>query len=186
MTQQLRTASDWEHREVDLRPATSDDAVLLKRWRAEASVRRYQPLRDVSVSQLRADLLTHGAADLYRCRGERFVWIIDVDDQPAGWITLVVNNWEHGLGEIGYALSTDFQGHGVMTRALVLLLPELFLRSNLERLEARCAVGNVASQRVLEKLGFALEGQLRAYFRLGNERVDHLLYSMLRSDYLPI
>ena len=39
---------------------------------------------------------------------------------------------------------------------------------------------------LLEKLGFALEGQLRSYFKLGDERVDHLLYSMLRSDYLPL
>lgn len=169
---------------VELRAAAVDDAALLRRWRSEPSVRRFQPLHDVPTSQLRADLAAQRHADLARGRGERFLWVIEADRRPAGWITLVVANWEHGLGEIGYALSARYQGKGVMTQALALLLPELFLRSPLERIEARCAVGNLASQRVLDKLGFAREGLLRQYFQLHGERVDHVLFALLRSDWL--
>ena len=171
---------------VGLREATTQDAALLRRWRAEPSVRRYQPLHDVSTSQLRADLATQRHADLSRGRGERFLWIVEADQEPAGWITLVVANWEHGLSEVGYALSSSFQGAGLMTQALTLLLPELFLRSPIERIEARCAVGNLASQRVLEKVGFVHEGILRGYFLLHGERVDHHLYGILRPDYIPV
>jgi len=170
--------------EVRLRPAVPRDAELLRRWRGEPEVRRFQPLAELSVGQLRSDIAGHRLPDLYRGRGEKFQWIVEVDDRPAGWITLVVSNWEHGLAEVGYALSTVYQGRGVMTAALGELLREVFTRTTVERLEARCAVGNEASAKVLEKLGFVREGRLRRYFRLGGGRVDNFLYALLRTDYL--
>lgn len=171
---------------VLVRPARGDDAPLLRQWRAEETVRRFQPLHDVPTSQLRTDIASLDMDDLYRSRGERFVWIVEADGVPCGWITLVVANWEHGLSEIGYALSSAYQGLGVMNAALTQLLPELFLRTAIERIEARCAVGNDPSRKLLEKLGFVQEGRLREYFKLRGERVDHLLYALLRRDYLPL
>ncbi len=170
---------------VTVRPARAQDAARLRMWRGEPSVRQHQPLREVSLAQLRADLAAATVADLYRARGDRFVWIVEAGPDPCGWITLVVTNWDHGLAEIGYALSTDFQNRGIMAQALTLLLPDLFLRTPLERIEARCSVDNVGSRKVLEKLGFTDEGTLRAYFRLRGKRIDHALYALLRIDYLP-
>jgi ribosomal-protein-alanine N-acetyltransferase len=170
--------------DVTLRPAIPRDADLLRQWRSEPSVRRYQPLNELPTAQLRADVASQRIADLYRGRGEKFQWIIQVDNQPAGWITLVVSNWEHGLAEVGYALSTPFQNRGVMSDALRVLLDDLFLNTLLERIEARCATDNFGSQKVLEKSGFEREGRLRAYFKLRGRRVDNFLYSLLREDYL--
>jgi ribosomal-protein-alanine N-acetyltransferase len=169
---------------VSLRPAAPRDAELLRRWRSEPSVRRFQPLNELPTSQLRADVASQRMADLYRGRGEKFQWIVEVEGDPAGWITLVVSNWEHGLAEVGYALSTAFQSRGVMTEALQILLEDLFLNTMLERVEARCATENVGSQRVLEKSGFLREGRLRGYFKLQGRRVDNYLYSLLRDEYL--
>jgi len=170
---------------VSLRPANPADARTMHRWRQEATIRRYQPLADASLPQLRAELAAQRVQDLYRGRGDRFQWIVLVNERPAGWITVVLTNWEHGLGELGYALGSEYQGRGIMLRALEQLLAELFLRAPLERIEARCAVGNTASQRVLERLGFMREGTLREYFVLDGERVDNYLYAILRTDYLP-
>jgi ribosomal-protein-alanine N-acetyltransferase len=170
--------------QVTLRPAAPRDADLLRQWRSEPSVRRYQPLNELPTAQLRADVASQRMADLYRGRGEKFQWIVLVDGQPAGWITLVVSNWEHGLAEVGYALSTAFQSRGVMSEALAMLLDDLFHNTLLERVEARCAVENVGSQRVLEKSGFAREGRLSGYFKLRGRRVDNYLYALLREDYL--
>jgi ribosomal-protein-alanine N-acetyltransferase len=168
---------------VSLRPATPRDADLLRQWRAETSVRRYQPLNDLPTSQLRADVASQRMNELYRGQGEKFQWIVQVDGHPAGWITLVVSNWEHGLAEVGYALSSAYQGRGLMTGALALLLTDLFHNTPLERIEARCAVDNVASRRVLEKNAFVREGHLRGYFKLRGRRVDNYLYALLREDF---
>ena len=169
---------------VTLRPAAPRDADLLRQWRSEPSVRRFQPLNELPTAQLRADVASQRMPDLYRGRGEKFQWIVQVDSDPAGWITLVVSNWEHGLAEVGYALSTAYQGLGIMTESLQVLLDDLFLNTLLERVEARCAVENVGSQRVLEKNGFQKEGHLKGYFKLRGRRVDNFLYGLLRDDYL--
>ena len=170
---------------VQIRPARVSDAVLFQSWRAESSVRRFQPLRDVALAQIRNDVASQNMDDLYRNRGERFQWVVEADGSPAGWITLVVGNWEHGLCETGFALTGDQQRRGVMTRALMLLLPELFFNTELQRVEARCAIDNIASRRVLEKVGFKREGVLRSYFLLHGRRVDHYLYAVLRDDFVP-
>lgn len=170
---------------VTLRPALPADALLLSQWRGEPSVRRHQPLQAATVADLRADLARQRPEEVYRGRGERFQWIVQVETLPVGWITLAVTSWEHALAEIGYALTSEFQGRGVMSQALQILVADLYLATPLERLEARCAVGNVASQRVLEKIGFRREGLLRGYFQLDGARVDNYLYSLLRGDLLP-
>src|SRR5947208_12243630 len=120
---------------VHLRPATPRDADLLRQWRAEPTVRRFQPLNELPTAQLRADVASQRMADLYRGRGEKFQWIVEVDAEAAGWITLVVSNWEHGLAEVGYALSTIFQNRGVMSEALAILLDDLLHNTLLERAE---------------------------------------------------
>lgn len=170
-------------RVVALRPARPGDAPLLATWRREPSVRRFQPLPLLSATDLGREIAGRGDADLAAGRGERFDWIVLADDRPAGWITLAVHSWRHGLAECGYALSTPFQGRGIMPRALELLLDEVFDLSTLVRIEARCAVENRSSQRVLERLGFTREGRLRSYFDLDGERVDNYLYAVLATDW---
>ena len=171
---------------VALRPASPADAAILRRWREEASVSRHQPLGDVTTAQLRAELAGHRPEALYRAVGDKFQWIVTADNEPAGWITLVITNWEHGLAEFGYALASEYQNRGLMAPAIEQLLAKLFLNTEIERLEARCSVDNIASQKVLEKLGFRHEGLLRGYFRLRGERVDNHLYAMLREEYLAL
>ena len=167
---------------VTLRPVRPADALLFDRWRLEPSIRQYQPLTEASVSQLRADMGRQKIADLYAGRTDKFQWLIHAGERPAGWITLVVINWTHGLAEIGYALSTPYQRRGIMPQALNLLLDELFARTSLRRIEARCAVENVGSQKVLERVGFQREGRLRDYFVLRGRALDNFLYAVLRSD----
>ena len=147
-------------------------------------MRRYQPLNELPTAQLRADVASQRIPDLYGGRGEKFQWIVQVDGHPAGWITLVVSNWEHGLAEVGYALSTAYQARGIMTDALQILLDDLFHNTLLERIEARCAVENYGSQRVLEKNNFLREGRLKGYFKLGGRGVDNYVYGLLREDWL--
>lgn len=172
-------------RRVTLRGALPGDAANLFAWRAEESVRQHQPLQETTAAELRADLARQRMDDLYRGRGERFQWIVLVDGESAGWITLAVLSWEHSLAEIGYALASEYQGMRLMGEALAQLLPEIFLAVGIERLEARCSVDNVRSQSVLDRLGFVREGRLRSYFTLHGRRIDNYLYSLLRSDYLP-
>jgi ribosomal-protein-alanine N-acetyltransferase len=169
---------------IALRPALPADAPLLFRWRGEPTVRLHQPLAEASLAELRTDLARQRTEELYRGRGDRFQWIVLAEGDPVGWVTLAIANWDHGIAEVGYALTTAWQGRGVMPVALGQLLAELFAETPLARIEARCSVENVPSQRVLERVGFVREGLLRSYFLLGDRRIDNWLYAVLRRDIL--
>ena len=183
MVEALRPEPQPRTLAVTLRPAQPGDAVHLERWRKETEVRRFQPLAESSVAALYADLARQQIGELYLGRGDKYQWVILAAGKPSGWITLVVTNWSHGLAEVGYALSTDYQRRGVMRRALSLLLDDLFANTPLRRLEARCAVDNQASSKVLERLGFRKEGVLRDYFVLRGRTMDNHLYAILKKDW---
>ncbi|QKW38419.1 GNAT family N-acetyltransferase [Actinomadura sp. NAK00032] len=74
------------------------------------------------------------------------------------------------------------RGRGYAAETLGLLVRYLFDCSPVHRIEAAVEVGNIASQRVCEKMGFVQEGLLRGYtFRAGQWR-DCLMFSILRPE----
>jgi [ribosomal protein S5]-alanine N-acetyltransferase len=64
--------------------------------------------------------------------------------------------------DLGYVLARSHWGKGYMPEAIVSLADEAFKQGSL-RVQALCDVENRASQRALEKAGFAREGKLERY-----------------------
>lgn len=83
--------------------------------------------------------------------------------------------------EIGYWLFLEARGRGVATRA-VRQLSVHALAHGIWRVEAHVRLGNTASERVLERLGFGREGVKRRYLRHGGNRVDATLFALLADD----
>jgi ribosomal-protein-alanine N-acetyltransferase len=89
------------------------------------------------------------------------VWAIEVDGEAAGGIGLVIlSDIERVSAEIGYWLGEAFWGRGVTTEALRAVTAEAFRRFDLRRIFALPFADNTASIRVLEKVGYTLEGQM--------------------------
>jgi RimJ/RimL family protein N-acetyltransferase len=78
----------------------------------------------------------------------------------------------------GYWLFVSARGRGVATRS-VQQLTEHALATGIWRVEAHVRIGNTASERVLERLGFEREGVKRKYLRHGSDRVDATLFALL-------
>jgi ribosomal-protein-alanine N-acetyltransferase len=95
------------------------------------------------------------------------------------------NEWrkEHRRGDICYMLARDFWGQGIVSEALRAMLDYGFDRMNLHSVEAGVTPGNDASTRMLERLGFRLEGHLRESFWAEDRFVDSLIYSLLRQEW---
>ena len=55
--------------------------------------------------------------------------------------------------EIGYGISSDFQGHGFATEAVNGIKDWAFESNQIDKITAECAEENAASIRVLEKIG---------------------------------
>ncbi|MEU3572914.1 GNAT family protein [Kitasatospora sp. NPDC036755] len=86
---------------------------------------------------------------------------------------------------LGVQLLPGLRGRGIGTEAQRLLVDYLFAHSPVMRLEADTEAGNLAEQRVLEKLGFTREGVQRAVTFRGGEWRDVVRYSLLRTDPRP-
>jgi ribosomal-protein-serine acetyltransferase len=105
-------------------------------------------------------------------------------DALAGVIGHNYIDWSNGKTELGYWLSAAYQGHGLMTRACRALTDYSFNELHLNRVEIHCAVGNVRSRAIPERLGFTQEGTLRQAGWLYDHYVDLVVYGMLAAEWL--
>ena len=92
------------------------------------------------------------------------------------------NDWE---ADIGYELSPDFWGLGFATEAARAIVDFGFRELGLRRISSWCIADNVASARVLERLGFQLEGRLRRNEYFKGRWWDTLLYGLLSYEWQP-
>jgi RimJ/RimL family protein N-acetyltransferase len=91
-------------------------------------------------------------------------------------------NQPYGTMEIGYFLLPSERGKGYGTEAVQLMVDYLFLSKNIVRIEAGTNLGNKASQRVLEKAGFKIEGTIRKREFVRGVWIGNYLYSILREE----
>lgn len=86
--------------------------------------------------------------------------------------------------EISYFLREDVARKGYMKEALGALIDHFFEVEQLSCVAARCFVPNIASQRLLESLGFLKEGVIRKCVKGYQDTVfDDCLYSLMHEDW---
>jgi ribosomal-protein-alanine N-acetyltransferase len=93
-------------------------------------------------------------------RETQFPYIITVKSSGAlvGMIEIRLNDFKM---DVGYVLARQFWGKGIATEALCSLIEWGLGQKSIYRIWALCDVDNVASARVLEKVGMQREGLLR-------------------------
>jgi len=85
--------------------------------------------------------------------------------------------------EIGYHIAPTETGKGYGTEATQLMVGYLFLSKSIGRIQAKTNVRNKASQRVLEKVGFKMEGTIRKLLLVRGIWTDYYLHSILREEW---
>ncbi|WP_206424290.1 GNAT family N-acetyltransferase [Cohnella candidum] len=90
---------------------------------------------------------------------------------------------ENDMAEIGFALSREFWNRGIASEASKALIEYGFEEMGLNRIEARCNVANLGSEKVMQKIGMKFEGVLRNQIKMKNEYKSQKLYSILRQEY---
>jgi ribosomal-protein-serine acetyltransferase len=92
-------------------------------------------------------------------------------------------DWQNRIAHIGYWLDAGHQGNGFVTRSCRALIDYAFDELELNRIEIHCAVGNLKSRAVPERLRFSQEGLVRHAEWLYDQFVDHAIYGMLARDW---
>jgi RimJ/RimL family protein N-acetyltransferase len=98
---------------------------------------------------------------------------------PVG--TFLLFRWEESArrAEVGYVLGRAHWGTGLMREALHAVAAQAFGTLGLRRLEAEVDPANVASTRVLERVGFVREGLLRQRWLRDQRPYDVAIYGLL-------
>lgn len=108
---------------------------------------------------------------------------IVIDGEAVGGVGIFIGTDIHRRSaELGYWLSEEHWGRGIMTEAARAVTRYAFETFDLEHVFAGLFERNVGSRRVLEKAGFVLEGRLRMHVTKDGETMDDLIYGILRSD----
>lgn len=113
-----------------------------------------------------------------------FVWHEHTNELLGG---LTLSNIRRGVTQaasIGYWMGLPFIGQGYMTRTVAMAAAFVFKDLRLHRLEAACLPNNHASIAVLERNGFRREGLARGYLKINGRWQDHILFGLLRDDFL--
>jgi ribosomal-protein-alanine N-acetyltransferase len=80
---------------------------------------------------------------------------------------------------LGYSLDHRFQGRGLMQEALTAAIAHVFEELGLHRVMANYMPHNERSARLLQRLGFTVEGQAKSYLFLDGAWRDHVLTSLV-------
>jgi len=101
----------------------------------------------------------------------------------AGLIGYVRSDRSNKKTEIGYWLSEGFQRKGIITDSVKALLGLAYNELGFNRVQIKCAVGNVRSKKIPHRLGFKLEGIERDGELLNEgDFTDIEIYSKLKND----
>jgi ribosomal-protein-serine acetyltransferase len=118
-------------------------------------------------------------------RGEGFHFGIFEGDTLVGGVICWPIHPRRRSAEIGYWLGTRHLGRGLVTRASALVVDHLLGAMNVHTVEIVCAVGNLSSRAVPERLGFRLEGVRESPWRDGSV-VDQVVYTRRVTDRAPV
>lgn len=87
------------------------------------------------------------------------------------------------LVELGYFIKSEFWGRGYVVEAAQEVIRFAFNTLNTHKIMTGCVKENINSEKVMLKLGFIKEGELRQHQLVFGEWKDRVLYGLLKSDY---
>ena len=168
---------------LQLRPFDDEDADALFALHSNANVLRYWDAPAWS-SRARGEVFITTCRELVEAgTGARLAVERTSDRTFIGWCAVSRWNADFRSASMGYCFDDAAWGHGLATEAARALLEWAFDSLDLNRVQAETDTRNVASARVLEKLGFVREGTLREDCVVNSEVSDSWVYGLLRREW---
>jgi ribosomal-protein-alanine N-acetyltransferase len=110
-------------------------------------------------------------------------FVIEVDGEVVGQLNVAnILFGSVSSAVIGYWVSPEVAGRGVATTAVALASDYLFTTVNIHRVEIDIRPENLASLRVVEKLGFRYEGLKERYIHINGAWRDHYVFALTREE----
>ena len=182
----LELRSPVETERLLLRPFDLGDLDALYDIHSRADVARFLYWEPRSRDQVRAVLNTKVERTAIRVEGDSLALAACVKDtgELVGDLTIVWRSAADRTAEIGFIFHPAHQGHGYATEAGRALLRLAFEDLKCHRVVGRLEARNVASARVLEKLGLRREAHFVENEFVKDEWQSELVYAILDREWL--
>jgi RimJ/RimL family protein N-acetyltransferase len=167
-------------KKVNLKALEKDDLPILVEWFNNPDFfGEYVPLIQTSRMEMEK-------AFENRNPSESKIFLIEKKDgNKIGYIIHFNVIW-NGIGKlttIAYSLEPSQRGKGYGTEAAQIMVDYLFLTKEIPCIQATAHIKNIASHRVLEKVGFKREGIIRKRFYIRGEWSNQILFSILKEEW---
>lgn len=166
-----------------LRPFRQGDAeAMFRNWTYDERVARYcrwHPHSNIDTTKELLEMYLSEYTDDYDYR-----WAITLsdNDEPIGCIDVVSFTDNGKTPEVGYVLSNDYWGKGIMTEALRAVIGKLF-DDGYERVIACHRIENPASGHVMENAGMNCIGESQVTEKFGSARLCTVKNYEIRKEY---
>ncbi len=166
-----------------LRKITNDDVNELFLLRSSDEVMKYIDRPRAALMKDAEDYLKVIDSSLHANTG--ITWAISFNENPSKLLG-TIGYWrimpEHYRAEIGYMLLPDYWQKGIMKEALLAVIDYAFTAMNLHSIEANINVGNTASARILESVGFIKEAHFKENYYFNGKFMDSIIYSKVKDS----
>lgn len=162
-----------------LRRIERDDAQQIFMLRSDTEVMAYLDRDPMQSVEEGAELISR--IDTSFQSGDGISWAISLKDNATmiGYAGIWRIDKPHYRGEIGYTLSPAFWGKGIMSEALKAIVAFGFHSMNLHSMEANINPNNIASIKIVEKLGFVREAYFMENYYYNGKFLDSAIYSLV-------
>lgn len=164
--------------DLTLRPRQASDADALFATMSDPEAMRWWSRAPFeSVEELRANFAADEASSW-----QSWAIVKPGDDRAIGFVS--AGQKREGVTEIGYLLTREAQGRGYASAAVTVLIDRLVAQGQ-RRIFADIDPDNQPSIALMERLGFSLEGRLRAEWQTHIGLRDSLIYGLLAEEWVP-
>jgi RimJ/RimL family protein N-acetyltransferase len=170
---------------LKLRPFTRGDVDAVLDYRKREDVARFlfdTPMNHEMVTEAVQQRI--GQTSLYDEDDKIILAVERIEDhQLIGEVSLILRSVEAEQGEIGYIFHPDVHGQGYATESALALLAFGFDEYGMHRIMARCDARNLASSRVMERIGMRREAHFREHMLVKGNWDEEFIYAILASEW---
>lgn len=148
-------------------------------------VLQYMPVKPMTSEQAISFLKKQAIVEIGENGGYIAFGIHHINDAKIiGEVGIYISPKIESKGDIGWLLHPKYQGSGYATEAAEVLLAYGFRQRELHRITSMCDIRNVASFRLMERLGMRREAHLRQSKFVKDAWQDEYIYALLHDEWL--
>lgn len=167
-----------------LRPITVKDLEFIHRLHSYPEVAQYNTLEIPKSKQDTRALITSWIKEGNLRPIVNYTLAIEYSEmeQTIGLFGLKLGHPKYRRAEVWYKILPSYWNQGFATEVLLKIIAFGFQELQLHRIEAGCAIDNIASIKVLEKVGMQREAHRRQILPLQSGWSDNYEYALLAKD----